>query len=167
MIKITYPRGRMTINKDVFLSTCGVTKFRKLLKVIKMSHTPDWHIEDLRKYMTEYINASDDIKCNLTADINKYEIQLGALEQTLVTLTYKRGQVEAMLSKILTYTTYRSEEYKLTKESKDELTQSIKDTRNEAVSIRSKLRGAMSEYKRVEKNCKNYSKYLEILKEVC
>ena len=149
-----------------FLADCGVTKFKKLLRVIKMSYTPPVYVETLRTYMTEYLENAVDIKSNITTAIRKCDADIEEMEKQLANLIYKRRRVKQQLKKILSYTTYTSQEYRLTKDSEIQLTTEIKTVRDDLISARVNLKLYISTFKKIEKNTKNFKKYLELLKDV-
>jgi hypothetical protein len=166
MLKIVYPNGKMDINLDNFLDTCGVMKFRKLLKIIKMSYRPVIYVEILRDYMTEYLATADDKRNIVIEIIEKVEDEIKTKEAQLITLNHKRNVVKLQLKKILSYTTYRSQEYLLTKESEQELSNEINITRAELSSLRKGLNESVNTIKQIERNTKNFNKYIELLKDV-
>jgi hypothetical protein len=166
MLKIVYPNGKMDINLDNFLDTCGVMKFRKLLKIIKMSYRPVIYVEILRDYMTEYLATADDRRNELIDVTEKCENEIRYKAAQLIALNYKRNIVKQQLKKILSYTTYNSQEYLLTKESEQELTNEINVIGAELISLKKGLRGSVNTIKQIEKNVKNFNKYIELLKDV-
>jgi hypothetical protein len=74
-LNIIYPNGTMLINVENFLDFCGVTKFRKLLKVIKMSYTPGVYTVQLENYINDYLNTVEvrRLKAKTNADIKQIE----------------------------------------------------------------------------------------------
>lgn len=165
-LNIVYPNGKMNIYVANFLDVCGVTKFKKLLKIIKMSYTPEVYVGQLKEYITEYLAIADDRRSEVIKWVERVEDEIRTKEGQLITLTHKRNLVKQQLKKILTYTTYKSQEYVLTKESKQELTNEINITRAELSSLRKGLSGSVGTIKQIERNTKNFNKYLDLLKEV-
>ena len=165
-LNIVYPNGRMNINTEGFLNECGVGRFKKLLKIIKMSHTPDVYVKQLKAYITEYLATADDRIDEIIVWMERAEDEIRTKEAQLITLNHKRNVVKQQLKKILTYTTYKSQEYVLTKESEIELTNEINVTRAELSSLRKGLSGSVGTIKQIERNVKNFKKYLELLKDV-
>ena len=165
-LNIVYPSGRMNINTDRFLNDCGVGRFKKLLKIIKMSYTPDVYVKQLKDYITEYLATADDRIDETIVWMERAEDEIRAKEAQLITLNHKRTIVKQQMKKILTYTTYKSQEYVLTKESEIELTNEINVTRAELSSLRKGVNENVGLIKHIERNIKNFNKYLELLKDV-
>ena len=165
-LNIVYPNGRMNIYVEAFLDVCGVTKFKKLLKIIKMSYTPDVHIEQLRTYITDYLESADDKSTKAIEWAKKCENEVDVKECHLADLIHRRKIVKQRLKKILTYTTYKSQEYKLTKECEQELNNEINITRAELMSLRKGFKANLNAIKTIERNTKNFNKYLDLLKDV-
>jgi formyltetrahydrofolate synthetase len=165
-LNLIYPNGKMNIDLDVFLDSCGIMKFRKLLKIIKMTREPQKHIDTLTTFINDFLSISDElVDANVLLAKNTM-ISINNKEEQLKNLIHKRNIVKQQMKKILTYTTYRSQEYKLTKESEEELKEEIKKVRDQLVIERVKYRSYVDDVKRYTRNYKNYCKYLELLKEV-
>lgn len=56
---IKYRNGSMCINIDKFLDVENITKFKKLLKIIRTSYTPEVE-EVLKACITDFLNTVDD-----------------------------------------------------------------------------------------------------------
>jgi hypothetical protein len=165
-LNIIYPHGRMTINVENFLDDCGVTKFKKLVKIINMSYTPEAHIEILKNYIIDYLSSAKERTQLFIDKAESYEREISNNEQYLAKLIHKRNSVKTQLKKIRTYTTHKSQEYKLTKESEIELNNEIKLTREDLANQRAGFKTDITMIKLIERNNKNFKKYLELLKEV-
>jgi paraquat-inducible protein B len=165
-LNIVYPNGRMDINIDRFLNDCGVGRFKKLLKIIKMSYTSGVYVKQLKDYISEYLATAGDRIDDVIEWIERAEDEIRTKEAQLITLNHKRNVVKQQLKKILTYTTYKSQEYVLTKESEQELTNEINVTRAELSSLRKGVSENIGLIKHIERNVKNFNKYLELLKDV-
>ena len=165
-LNIVYPHGKMDINIENFLNDCGVMRFKKLIRIIKMSYTPPVYAKQLKEYITDYLNVADDRSAEAINSARKCENAIEEKEKYLAGLMYKRGEVRATIKKILTYTTYRSQEFKLTKESEQELTCEINIVRDDLIRLRNKFRTRLNVIKQIERNTKNFKKYLELLKDV-
>lgn len=165
-LNLIYPNGKMNINLDIFLDTCGVMKFRKLLKIVKMTHMPERHINTLTTFINDFLNVSDNLIDSTELLVKNTKVSISNKEEQLKNLVYKRNIVKQRIKKILTYTTHRSQEYRLTKESEEELKTEIKKVRQQLVIERTKYREYVDDIKRYERNKKNFKKYLELLKEV-
>ena len=98
--------------------------------------------------------------------MERAEDEIRTKEAQLITLNHKRNIVKQQLKKILSYTTYKSQEYVLTKESEQELTNEINVTRAELSSLRKGVNGSAGTIRQIERNVKNFKKYLELLKDV-
>ena len=98
--------------------------------------------------------------------MERAEDEIRTKEAQLITLNHKRTIVKQQMKKILTYTTYKSQEYVLTKESEIELTNEINVTRAELSSLRKGVNGSAGTIRQIERNVKNFKKYLELLKDV-
>ena len=114
-LNIVYPNGKMNIYVETFLDVCGVTKFKKLLKIIKMSYTPDVYVEQLKTYINEYLKSANGRIAEAIYTAEKCEDEIRDKEAQLITLNHKRNVVKQQLKRILSYTTYKSQEYVLTK----------------------------------------------------
>ena len=156
----------MTINVENFLDNCGVTKFKKLVKIINTSYTPEDHLEILKTYISDYINVSDTLIDSTVLLAKESVVTIKTKEEQLKNLIHKRNIVKQRLKKILSYTTHKSQEYRLTKESDEELKAEIKKIRGQLVLYRANYRCYVADIKRYERNYKNFKKYLELLKEV-
>ena len=165
-LNIVYPNGRMNINTEGFLNECGVGRFKKLLKIIKMSYTPDVYVKQLKAYITEYLATADDRIDETIVWMERAEDEIRTKEAQLITLNHKRNVVKQQLKKILTYTTYKSQEYILTKESEQELNSQIVTTRDRLGVLRCERKEYISAIKQIERNVKNFNKYLDLLKDV-
>ena len=165
-LNIVYPNGKMNIHIGNFLDVCGVTKFKKLLKIIKMSYTPGVYVEQLKTYINEYLKSADGRIAEVIEVVEKCEDEIRDNNAQLIALTHKRNVVKQQLKKILSYTTYKSQEYVLTKESEQELNHEIRVTRVKLMYLKKGLSGSVNIIKQIERNIKNFNKYLDLLKDV-
>ena len=58
-LKIRYRNGEMVVLIDEFLNVRNITKFRKLLKIIDKSYTPEAR-DVLKNYITNYLAEVDE-----------------------------------------------------------------------------------------------------------
>ena len=165
-INISYPKGKMTLNLDVFLETCGTMKFRKLIKIIKMTNKPERHVESISNYINNYLSVHAHTAESNVKLAKECETLINVKEAYLRDLKYRRDMVNMQLNKILTYTTTASQEYILTKGSLLDLTRDVNEIELELKTYKSNYRGYIKDIKKYERINKNFNKYLELLKEV-
>ena len=143
-LNIEYENGKMCVNIENFLDMHSIGKFKKLLKVIDTSYTPEAH-DVLKAYIMDYLGTVDD---RLRSHANKavdarthYKEQLPELER----LIYKRG-------------TYRrnTPQYK-------ECTKKIKDKRAYLKNLKTVWKSQERYFDEALKNKAFYEKCLKLL----
>ena len=165
-LTITYKnrQGRMTINLRQFLDTCGVTKFRKLLKVIELTESPEEHYATLRTYL-EHNMPMDNIDLDNT--ILNYKKMLEAYEEKADELTVKlQDDLKELTKKTMQNGRRASQELSILRVKHEELQDELKGVRGEISAYRELIRNDKNCIKLLNKRIKDYSRFLEILEKV-
>lgn len=164
-LTITYKnrQGRMTINLRQFLDTCGVTKFRKLLKVIELTESPEEHYAALRTYL-EHNMPMDDLDLDNT--ILNYKKMLEAYEEKADELTDELYNLKELTKRTMQNGRRASQELSILRAKREELQDELKGVRGEISAYRELIRNDKNCIKLLNKRIKDYSRFLEILEKV-
>lgn len=164
-LTITYKnrQGRMTINLRQFLDTCGVTKFRKLLKVIELSETPEVHINKLKEYMENNIPTDyTDLKNNLVNYTHLVKEHQAIVDKYLVELEH----LKEVTKRAMKNGRRASEEMKILRVKREELNDKLKNAREDLRVYKSLGSDTKKSIKLMEKRIKDFNKYLDLIKDV-
>lgn len=156
-------QGRITINLRQFLDTCGVTKFRKLLKVIESSETPEEHYTALKNYLE---NNTPVDNLDLDNTIANYKKMLAAYEKKADELTDELYNLKELTKRTMQNGRRASQELSILRVKREELQDELKGVRGEISAYRGLIRNDKNCIKLLNKRIKDYSRFLEILKDV-
>lgn len=164
-LTITYKdrQGRMTINLRQFLDTCGVTKFRKLLKVIELTESPEEYYTALRTYL-EHNMPMDNLDLDNT--ILNYKKMLEAYEEKADELTDKLYDLKELTKRTMQNGRRASQELSILRVKREELQDELKGVRGEISTYRELIRNDKKCIKLLNKRTKDYGRFLEILEKV-
>ena len=156
-------QGKMNINLRQFLDTCGVTKFRKLLKVIELSESPEEHINKLREYLEHNMPVDyTDLEHNLVNYAHLVTVHQTRVDECLV----KINELKEITKRTMKNGRRASAEMQILREKREELNDKLKDAREDVKVYKSLGLDTKKSIKLMEKRTKDYTRYLEILKEV-
>lgn len=152
-------QGKMNINLRQFLDTCGVTKFRKLLKVIELSESPEEHYTTLKNYLENNMPVDN-------LDLDNYKMMLAAYEKKADNIKLKLMELSEVTKRTMQNGRRASQELSVLRLMREELKDELKGVRGEIQSYRELIRGDKMCKDLMSKRIKYYTRYLEILKEV-
>lgn len=132
-LQIKYDNGSMTVHLEEFLGCRKITKFRKLVKLIRQSYTPD----ELNKILNhiEQFNAA-------------YELDQKVTEQKIVGYSDKVRFCKRQISRC----TALRDSYKKQSENWVTFNDNLKEHRDELKQLNQLLRAAKQEYKNRQKD---------------
>lgn len=157
-------QGKMNINLRQFLDVCGVTKFRKLLKVIELSESPEEHYITLKNYLENNMPISTDLDLDNTID--NYKMMLAAYEKKADNIKLKLMKLSEVTKRAMQNGRRASQELSILRLKREELKDDLKGVRGEIQSYRELIKDDKKYKDLMNKRIKYYTKYLEILKEV-
>ena len=127
ILQIKYENGSMSVNLEEFLGCRNITKFKKLVKLIHQSYTPD-EIHKILNHIEQF-NAN-------------YELDQKVTEQKITGYSQKvrfcEGQVELV--------THSRDRYKRKSENWETFNDNLKGHRDELKKMQQLLRSAKQEY---------------------
>lgn len=162
-LNIIYPQGRMTINLSQFLDTCGVTKFRKLLKVIELSDSAEEYYKSLRSYLENNIPVEN---TDIDNTIANYKMMLAAYEDKANEVKDKLYELKEVTKRTMKNGRRASQELSILKLKREELEDDLKGIRGEIERYRELIRSDKKCKDLINKRIKYYSRFLELLKDV-
>lgn len=132
-LQIKYDNGSMTVHLEEFLGCRKITKFRKLVKLIRQSYTPD----ELNKILNhiEQFNAT-------------YELDQKVTEQKIAGYSDKVRFCERQISRCTT----SRDSYKKQSENWVTFNDNLKEHKGELKQLNQLLRAAKQEYKNRQKD---------------
>ena len=132
-LQIKYDNGSMTVHLEEFLGCRKITKFRKLVKLIRQSYTPD----ELNKILNhiEQFNAT-------------YELDQKVTEQKIAGYSDKVRFCERQISRC----TALRDSYKKQSENWVTFNDNLKEHKGELKQLNQLLRAAKQEYKNRQKD---------------
>ncbi len=132
-LQIKYDNGSMTVHLDEFLGCRKITKFRKLVKLIRQSYTPD-ELNKILNHIEQFIDT--------------YEFDQKVTQQKIVGYSDK---VRFCVGQIARCTTSR-DAYKKQSENWVIFNDNLKEHRGELKQLNQLLRAAKQEYKNRQKD---------------
>lgn len=163
MLDIYYPNGRMSIRLSVFLKEYGVTKFKKLLKIIKMSDKPDEYINKIREYLEANVEVNySEFESNLI----HYEHLVKVSQEEVNRLTRERDRLKEVTKRTMKNGRHASAKLKILREQKTEVMDALKNAREDLRVYKVLYSSTKSRIKELQKQEKDFKRYLEILNEV-
>lgn len=144
---IKYDNGQMTVHLEEFLGQRSISKFRKLVKLINSSYTPEL-LNDLKSYI---LNQLEQFEQNQQTP-QEFQRYVDGYEQ----------KIDYSNRGIYTATTYRSR-YKKGSEAWEHHNEKLKQFRLENKELKTELRQCTLKYKDNIRNKDFYSKCIEII----
>lgn len=132
-LQIKYDNGSMTVHLEEFLGCRKITKFKKLVKLIRQSYTPD----ELNKILNHIEQFNE-----------TYELDQKVTEQKIVGYSEKVRFCERQISRC----TALRDSYKKQSENWVTFNDNLKEHRGELKQLNQLLRAAKQEYKNRQKD---------------
>lgn len=156
-------KGRMNINLRQFLDTCGVTKFKRLLKVIELTETPEDHINKLREYLINNMPVDyTDLENNLVNYVHLVKVYQDRVDSYLVEL----NTLKEVTKRTMKNGRRASAEMKILRAKREELNDKLKNAREDLKVYKSLGSDSKKSIKLMEKRQKDFNKYLDLIKDV-
>lgn len=164
-LTLTYKnrQGRMSINLEQFLDTCKVTKFRKLLDVIKLTEHPEEHYATVKNYLEN--NMPMDY-VDLDNTIDNYKMMLAAYEKKADEIKLELLKLSEVTKRAMQNGRRASQELSILRLKREELKDELKGVRGEIMTYRGLIASDKKCKELIDKRTKYYSKFLEILEKV-
>lgn len=164
-LTITYKnrQGRMSINLEQFLDTCKVTKFRKLLNVIKLSEHPEEHYTTLKNYLENNM-PMDYVDLDNTMD--NYKMMLADYEEKADEIRAKLYDLKEVTKRTMKNGRRASQELNILRLKREEFEDELKGIRGQIQSYRELIRDDKKCKDLIDKRTKYYGRFLEILEKV-
>jgi hypothetical protein len=143
-LKIEYVNGVMIIHTDCFLGMRNIAKFKKLLKIIETSNTPEAR-DVLKNYITSYLAEVDEKLKEYEKKISSSNVECMIASQELQRLVERRSNYRK-----------NTDMYKKC----DEL---VKKQRKDVAMWKTMFRQYKQRFKETQKNKEFYKKCLDLL----
>lgn len=146
-LQIRFENGSMVIHLREFLNARNITNVRKLLKIIRRSHTPECE-QQIREFIESESEGLDEKQEEIRRYVTGYEQKIRYCQRQLQYALHARGSYKKSTP------LYRSEEW-------EKWNEKVKAAKEELAEQKKLLRSYESEYNRNIKNRGFYKKVLE------
>ncbi|MDL2302402.1 hypothetical protein LJC58_08610 [Lachnospiraceae bacterium OttesenSCG-928-D06] len=141
---IKYDNGQMTVHLEEFLGQISISKFRKLVKLINSSYTPEL-LDDLKSYILNQLEQFEPQKQEYENMVIGYESKIPLAKKNVNDSIFKRDVFKR-----------GTERYKL-------FSEGVKESRQELTHLNSCVRNYKQKINNCIRNKDFYSKCIEII----